>query len=265
MRLPFLLALTCTFGVANTLTNPSFGQTPTNCNYSQTAPYTTPTCPVIGDPLQFDIQSISVSVVGDSVTATIDFNYGGGQSLAPFTDGNVKLQPGDLFFFDPSDPNQVNLYGVALNSSRPGSHYNFTAGDLYQLGGNITVETAKTALGNPSGAYYRPTEPVLMVDNVGTPVPAGIGNGVSVTTLGNGKTAAEYAVTVQFAASPGLQSLLQSGSVGVSFASADCGNAVLSGVITGFTPTPEPEGAVLMGLGIGLIGVARYWRRKSAR
>src|ERR1035438_2840867 len=125
MRLSYILLFTGTLGFANTIANPSFGQPETNCTYSHSAPYTTPTCPVIGDPLKFDIQSISVSAVGNTVTATIDFNYGGGSSLAPFTDGSVKLQPGDLMFFDPSAPSQKQQYRVALYRSRPNTLNNF--------------------------------------------------------------------------------------------------------------------------------------------
>jgi hypothetical protein len=261
MRLSLTLIFTCTLGVANTLTNPSFGQPETNCNYTTTAPYTTATCPVIGNPIDFDIQSISVSVVGSTVTATIDFNYGGSSSLAPYQDGSIQLQPGDLLFYDPSDPNQIQ-FGVAIDSTRPGSQYNFISGDLYQIGGNISLESAETALGNPD-AYYRRSEQVLMVDNTGTPAVAGTGDGVNVVSLGNGKTAAEYAVTVQFNAPSSFLALIQNGELGVAFSSADCGNAVLTGNVG--VPTPEPEGAALMGLGIGMIGAAGYWRKRSSR
>jgi hypothetical protein len=255
--------------VASTIENPTFGQPETNCAYSQTAPYTTSTCPVIGNPLEFDIQSISISLAGDTVSATIDFNYGGGQSLAPFMDGGVQLQPGDLFFYSSSDPTQQNQYGVALTSSRPGSQNSFIAGDLYQIGGAISLETAATALGDPD-AYYRVTQQVLMVDNAGTPNPAATGNGVNVAALGNGASSAEYAVTVQFSAPTGLVNLFQSGSIGVDFAAADCGNAVLDGSAGGFvttnaSPAPEPEGALLMGLGFGIILVVRYLRKRMSR
>ena len=253
---------TGTLAMANTLTNPTFGQAETNCNYTAAAPYTTSTCPVIGDPTKFDIESISVTVVGTDVTATIDFNYGGNSSLASYKDGKLSLQPGDLLFFDPSDPNQQQ-FGVAIDSSRPDSKYSFIAGDLYQIGGNISLETAKTALGNPA-AFYRPTEQVLMIDNTQTPTPAGTGDGVTVTALGNGTTAADYAVTVQFQASKTFLGLIQNSQIGVAFSAADCGNAVLSGNV-GVVATPEPEGAALMGLGIALIGAAGYWRKKSSR
>jgi hypothetical protein len=261
MRLSLVLIFTGTFAMANTLTNPTFGQTETNCNYTTAAPYTTSTCPVIGDPAKFDIESISVTVAGTSVTATIDFNYGGSSSLAPYKDGNITLQPGDLLFYDPSDPNQMK-FGVAIDSSRPDSKYSFIAGDLYQIGGDISLETAQTALGNPV-AFYRLSEQVLMVDNKSKPTPAGIGDGVTVTSLGNGTTAADYAVTVQFTASSAFLNLIQNGQLGVAFSAADCGNAVLSGDVG--VATPEPDGATLMGLGIALIGFAGYWRKKSSR
>jgi hypothetical protein len=267
MRLSLILIFSGALSFANTLTNSTFGQPETNCNYTQTAPYTTPTCPVIGAPSEFNIESISVTVAGDNVTATIDFNYGGGQSLAPFVDGNVTLQPGDLFFYDPTDPTQKLLYGVAVDSTRPHSNP-FIAGDLYQLGGNVSVETAASALNNPN-AYYRPTDPVLMTDTNGTPSVAGIGDGVKVAPLGNGTTAADYSVTLQFTAPQAFVDLFQNGSIGVDFASADCGNAILEGNTVGTTTNnsaaPEPQDATLMALGIGLMAAAGYWRKKSTR
>ena len=103
------LLLGCVTGQADTIYD-TFGQSQAGgCNNSLSPPYTT--CDVIGNPALFDIQQATVEVADGWAAVTIYFNYGGGITLQPFTDG-VQLAVGDLFFYAPSDPADY-LYGLS--------------------------------------------------------------------------------------------------------------------------------------------------------
>ncbi|SPF44605.1 hypothetical protein SBA4_3240001 [Candidatus Sulfopaludibacter sp. SbA4] len=196
---------------------------------------------------------------------TLYFNYGGGSSLSGFNDG-VNLQVGDLFFYDPAnpqtsayDPNNAYpeyLYGVPLTN-----HGGMTAGDLYQISNYNSLVTADDLINN-SGYYYRRTQPVWMP--AGETL-AGAGNGVSVADYGNGVSNALYAVTVQASIPSSFLNLISDGQIGIGFESATCGNDVLVGSVTVGNPggnVPEPETFGMLGAGIGLIGCG-VWRRKK--
>src|ERR1039458_10382945 len=233
---------------ANTLIDP-FGQSQSNCNLSTQAPYST--CDVIGNEMRYDIQASTFTTSGGTSTVTIYLNSGAVKNvnnqltLGSFSDSGLTLIPGDIFFYnpntvyDPSDPNTIQYlqYGIALTN-----HGSFTAGGLYSITGGISTETAQAALN--SGDYYRRDETVLMTGS-GTPVSTGT---VSVaSTGGNGVTGAQYVITVTVSTS-GLASLESNGQIGLLFASADCGNDVIQGVV-GQTPEPGPALMVLTGLG----------------
>ncbi|HEY2018879.1 MAG TPA: hypothetical protein VGH38_35485, partial [Bryobacteraceae bacterium] len=98
--------------IAGTITDP-FHQAQTNCNYNQGPSFSS--CDVIGDPMKFDIEKADVQLNGNFIDVALFFNYGGGASLSPFDDG-VHLQVGDLFFYDPANP-QTSSYDP--NNSYP--------------------------------------------------------------------------------------------------------------------------------------------------
>ena len=108
MRAILFLLAGCVTCQASTIYDAFNQSQASGCNYSLSAPFTS--CDVIGDPALFDIQKADVHIADGSATVTIYFNYGGGINLQPFNDG-VQLAVGDLFFYDPSDPNSY-LYGV---------------------------------------------------------------------------------------------------------------------------------------------------------
>ena len=164
MRLVLLVLFTGVVGFAATITNPCFGTTNSSCSPDPT---------VVGNYLFFDVQSISVTASGNTVTATLDFDYDDGgatinnasgqQNLAPFSYGGVQLETGDLFFYDPSLPsfgtyqscennaagnsNQGNCVTVPTSSSLGAGlvldgSTNLTTGGLYDIGGTVSVESA---------------------------------------------------------------------------------------------------------------------------
>jgi hypothetical protein len=260
MRIAKLLLL-CGIGLgvcsATTIVNPTFGPSDPN---------------VIGNPFFFDVQSISVTFGGGFVTVSLSFNYDNGfdNTLAPFAFGAFTLQPADLFFYNPADPNTF-LYGVAMSSTRPGSIASFTPGALYGItgtgpnGDGITTENVATALNIPLSSNDANSKlTILMVDNTGVskaPV-LNAGNGISITSGGNGSTVGEITATVKFAdVFTGNSAIVLNGKIGVEFASADCGNSFLMGTIP--VTTPEPETWAMFGIGTMLLGLG-LWRRNRS-
>jgi hypothetical protein len=219
------------------------------CNYSFASPYST--CDVIGNPALFDIQQATVEVANGWATVTIDFNYGGGITLQPFTDG-IPLAVGDLFFYAPSDPGNY-LYGVPLSS-----HGGFTADSLYQVGGNTTLLTADDIIDN-TGYYYRRNQDVWLGGS-GTPETAGLP--VQVVDYGNGVSNALYSATLEFPVSADfVASVIQNGQIGISFASAYCANDVLEGTTSA---APEPGMFPLLAAGMVMLAGFGMLRRKRA-
>ena len=150
---------------------------------------------------------------------------------------------------------QYLRYGVPLQN-----HGSFIAGNLYDITGGIGTETAQQAL-NDNSDYYRRNEVALM-DGSGSA--AATGNGVTVANHGDGTTSALYAVTVSFPVTPDFMALVADNQIGILFSSADCGNDVIQGAAL-VAPTPEPSPAVLMVAGVGLLGAALVWRKRTGR
>jgi len=220
------------------------------CNYSLAPPFST--CDVIGNPALFDIQKASVEIANDWATATIYFNYGGGSTLQPFTDG-IPLAVGDLFFYAPSDPGNY-LYGVPLYS-----HGGFTADNLYLVGGDTTLLTADNIIDN-TGYYYRRTQDVWLG---GSGSPETIGLPVQVVDYGNGVSNALYAATLEFPVSADfMSSAIQNGQIGIAFSSAYCGNDVLEGTTSA---SPEPGMFPLLAAGTAMLAGFGALRRKRAQ
>jgi hypothetical protein len=193
-----------------------------------------------------------VHVADGWATVTIDFNYGGGITLQPFTDG-IPLAVGDLFFYAPSDPGNY-LYGVPLSS-----HGGFTADSLYKVGGDTTLLTADAIIGN-TGYYYRRDQDVWLGGS-GTPETTGLP--VQVANYGDGVSNALYAVTLEFPVSADFTaSVIQNDQIGIAFASADCGNDVLAGSTDA---APEPGMFPLLAGGSALLLVSGILRRKRAQ
>jgi hypothetical protein len=220
------------------------------CSYSFAPPYSN--CDVIGDPALYDIQKASVEIADNWATVTIYFNYGGGITLQPFDDG-IELSVGDLFFYAPSDPGSY-LYGVPLSS-----HGAFTADDLYRVGGDTTLLTADDIIHN-TGYYYRRDQDVWLG---GSGRPETIGLPVQVVDYGDGVSNALYAATLEFPVPADfVTSVIQNGQIGMSFASAFCGNDVLEGTTDA---APEPGVFPLLAGGAAMLAGFGMLRRRRAQ
>lgn len=270
---------------AGTITD-TFNQTQQSCGYSATPPYGQ--CDVMGDEKLYDIQSASVTVNSSTraTTITLDSNLGGVASnsgtlsLNSFSDPDVpqlNLTPGAIFFYASSNdsavgsfvnPNLTNFanpqaniepyltYAVPLVSD---PSHNLVAGNLYLVNTSTGIETAQQALNNNGSAYYRNNLPVLFTS--GTLVATG--NGVNVSTLGNGN--AEYQISLGFTAPAGTVFTDGSGKVGLLWSSADCGNDYIQGDITTGTPTPEPSSFILLLSGGGLVALSAFARKRATK
>ena len=249
MRFILFLLLGCVVCQAGTVYDTFHQSQAGGCGYSFTPPYST--CDVIGNPALFDIQQATVAVADNWATVTINFNYGGGITLQPYTDG-IQLAVGDLFFYAPSDPGNY-LYGVPLSS-----HGGFTADNLYQVGGPTTLLTADAIINN-TGYYYRRNQDVWLG---GSGSPETIGLPVQVVNYGDGLSNALYAATLQFPVSTDfVASVIQNGTIGIEFASAYCGNDVLQGTTQA---TPESGTFPLLALGAAMLAISTVLRRKRA-
>jgi hypothetical protein len=265
MRLLVLfLTLSLAMVSATTLLDPFHASS--NCNYSTTrsinGDYSN--CDVIGTMANYDIQRATVYFGSNNATVQLFLDSGAVQTtgsslyLGGFHDANDDLVPGDLFFYDPALPynpldssSSANLkFGVPLED-----HGGFLAGNLYGIGGNVGTETAFAAL-NGSGDYYRRDMPVLMT---GEPENT-LGSGTVTVTNYLGGMNAQYEVTVSFSFGDDFKNLLNTGQIGLLFASADCANDVIQGIVPGAVPEPQPP--VLIGFGLAMIAGVYAWRRR---
>ena len=208
------------------------------------------------DRVYFDIQQAVITVSGTTVSVSLSFDYGtGNTNLNQFTDAGVALNVGDLFFTSAGQ----DVYVAPLQS-----HSGLTAGDLYSVGTNGT-QTAQTVLGNPTGVIYRNSS-VVWGDSNDSLVETG---SESIVASGSdGTTVPKFNVTLSFsdaavaalAADAGNESTF-----GIYFASATCANDIIVGdgsISNAATPEPMSLGLVSFGL-VGALVWGR--RRKQAR
>jgi hypothetical protein len=286
--------ITAAIGSAGTLTD-TFGQSQgsgpgCNNNYNYTS---SGACDVIGADNLFDIQKASVTVDSNNLaTVTLYSNLGGvsGSTLNGYTDGSIKLLAGDLFFYSAAsitattavgnfvDPKVTDFANPTTNiepyltyAVPLVSHDNLTVGDLYKVASG-SIETASQALATNNTAsslgnsVYRNNLPTLFT--AGTNQDQGKTQySETVTSTGDNGTntgtnpGALYAVTLKFWVPSSFTALESStGSIGILWSSADCGNDFIQG-----TTTPEPSSFALLLGGAMLIAGSVFARRSAAR
>jgi hypothetical protein len=286
--------ITAAIGSAGTLTD-TFGQSqgsgPGGCNnnYNYTS---SGACDVIGATNLFDIQKASVTVDSNNLaTVTLYSNLGGvsGSKLTGYTDGSINLLAGDLFFYAASNNTAVgNFVDQVTDFANPKaniepyltyavplvSHDNLTVGDLYQVASG-SIETASQALATNNSAsslnnsVYRNNLPTLFT--AGTNQDQGKTQySETVTSTGDNGTntganpGALYAVTLKFWVPSSFTALESStGTIGILWSSADCGNDFIQGTVG--TSTPEPSSFALLLGGAMLIAGSVFARRSAAR
>ena len=241
---------------------------------------------VVGDRLFFDIKSADMQMSGNQAVVTLLLNYGGaGQhTLASYHDLVFWLNPGDLLFYDPSDPNlplSMARYAVPLVShdqmvigdNNQMYQDKLKAGSLYAVGGDIVVRNSSALFasqGQSTAGYEIRPDALILANYIGGGTPSALTSGGTtlVNPYGDGSTNPFLEVTAQFTASAGFMKMItdNNNKLGFSFASATCGNDVISGVFSlpagDTSPTPEPPASLLLAAGAGVIGLVRAFRGK---
>ena len=210
--------------------------------------------PVVGDPLFFAIQNLSLqgpdSGTGGPFSLVINTNYAvplpGSPDVVPSFVFNTfaTLQLGDLLIEQGG-----NFFGVVMSP-----HDGYVAGDVYQSDG-FALST-----------FFNPGIPVSLNPG-GTQV--GSGTVSAAPNLGcvgfdNGKTnCAEFRITETFTLNPGVVLINLNNPFLVMMSSATCANGILMLEENG--GVPEPASVWLIALGVAGILIRRlYAGRRSA-
>lgn len=209
---------------------------------------------VIGLLSKFDLDRVIFNNLGGGAFRfSIFMNYNNGDTtLSGINLGSwiPVLYPGDILLSTGSSYYAIPL--ISHTNSGPGSG-GLSAGHLYAVNGFLT---ARTVLGNPSSAIYRPDHAVWGDANGALQLGTG-----SVTATAVGGSAIQVDVNFSTTDSSFLDDVLNG--IAVMFASATCGNDVLEGRIPE-SATPEPVTYALIGAGLTAIGLARKFRGPSA-
>jgi hypothetical protein len=218
---------------------------------------------VVGDLLNYDIQSASIGLVQNDVLVNIFLNFAT-DNLSGFTEPflpNNPLYPGDLLFSAPSAGANVFAFGIPV-----ADHGYFQAGKLYAVGNGVSVANARTALGDPP-AGYRPDQPVWLASS-GPVAPVAMGS-VAVLVLGNdGYSAPKLDVRIQFPRTDEFLAAFRTtdgvaAPVVFTYSSAICGNDVITGAWN-MPAAPEPASAAFLAGGVCALAALKFRKRSRA-
>jgi hypothetical protein len=226
---------------------------------------------VIGNSLQFDAESVRVTVTGATLTLDIRTNFGNA-ALTSMWD-HVRLDVGDVFF----TVNGNYAYGIPLHyhNGPAGGPWGerLLAGHVYAIdNADQALMTARQVLHNDPWFSYRPDEIVWMMDNGGVrDVTAGKPSlQVSGLAGNDGINGPLWDILVTTSLPAGLFSSPVD-QYGLHWAVSTGGNDIVNGALDfGFGGTqgaaaivvaaPEP-GTWYLVIGAVLVGVARLVRR----
>jgi hypothetical protein len=221
---------------------------------------------VIGNPLQFDAQSVQVTAGSGTLTIDIRTNFDN-PNLYSFRDTGVRLDIGDLFF----TVNGNYAYGIPLayHNGPAGGPWGdrLYAGHIYEIDDPSTaLMTARQVLHDPMYVNYRPDAIVWMMDDGGvTDVTTGTPTVQVLPIAGdNGVNGPLYDIRVKTSLPAGLFSS-PTDVYGLSFAVATCGNDMVQGRLNfpslgaagASGSVPEPGTLYLM-TGAALVGLSRF-------
>ncbi|MEO8027734.1 MAG: hypothetical protein ABI823_14725 [Bryobacteraceae bacterium] len=228
---------------------------------------------VIGDPRSFDIQFANVLITPSTTTVELRFNFGavGGSTLDAFQySWSPWLSVGDLLFVENGAPKwgvPLADHAGSLNGG-PDSNLLF-AGQMYEVLNGGGWYTAREALNDPPNNIYRYDSPVWLRDANGSLSASGFAGFVNVDYLGgDGLVTPRFSVIVTVPTPTELYLAFQSGGLSFSFASATCGNDIISGFLdpafdVGAGANPEPSTWILAAT--GLLAIIRTKRGRRAR
>jgi len=193
---------------------------------------------VVGDPTKFDITQLrftGFNSATNTFTAKVNFNYGGGSSLASFDIGWGPLNVGDLLI-----SNGTNRYFVPL-VGRTGA----TVGNLYSTTSYLTAQDLVTNAGRPTSAVWGNTTGAVQIG----------GGTVSAVPVGGPADPNKLEVTLNFVGNAAFINNFANSTV--SFASATCANDIITGVIPANAPIPEPGTWAMLSAGLAAVGLLR--------
>jgi len=283
--------------IIGTITNSKYGTNPTTSDVYNAASNPNGVIADRGYITNFEIKdailSSSTNGCGGSacISLEVQFDYGfasgiTGSTLPTYQDAGLNLNVGDVLFYDPSGtvqygievaPTPHAMYTVAgagtltsNYSKATGSNSTLTQGTLYSInnGGGASrpgVLTAQQALTSsqtvPSGETYRPNTAVW-INDVKSSSTADYSITIAPDHTGGQNSANPLTdVTVTFLTAnlpTGFLTGLEQRTLGLSFASADCANDVISG-----TFTPEPSSLALAAGGLLLAGIGLLRRKRA--
>ncbi len=236
-------------------------------------PFNTNNGDVVGDTREFDIQKAEIEVGRALTTVSLFYNFGPGNStLNSFAVDSIRLDTGDIFF----TLGGAYAYGVPLLSHAGSTNGGTTggmveAGHVYQVNNSGGTMTARQALHDPA-AQYRPEQVVWLRNAAGSLTDLTSANPGTITILplgSDGVNSPKFQVNLSVSTPDALYQDYVGGLLGVSFASATCGNDVIAAAL-GFPPQPQmqsetAEPAPLLLAVTGLAGIGWLRRRKSSR
>jgi hypothetical protein len=222
---------------------------------------------VIGDPRSFDIEYAKISLTSSVITIELGFNFGlfDQTSLTAFRDPwSPWLSVGDVLFYQSDVPKfgiPVADHAGSLNGG-PDSNLLF-AGQMYEIQNREGWMAAHEALNDAPNVYYRFDSPVWLRDSDGSLTTVGFPGFVNVTySGGDGTLASRYNVTLTVATPLDLYAMYEANQLSFSFASATCGNDIVSGFLdpslsVDQAGTPEPSSWMLALTGMAALAVLK--------
>lgn len=239
---------------------------------------------VIGELAKFDAQKIVINELSPvELDLSIFTNFGDNSAaMNPFLVG-AWLNAGDLLFsvagqFKYGVPIQSRAKGQGSANGRRNTDPNqklavdgesLSAGTLYEIGAGFAADkkgllTAKSVLEIGSGANYRPSDFVWLqqVDSSASPGFQGTLTALSSGTVtvaslpGNPHLRVDISVPMP----AGFYQDALTGTMGLQWATATCGNDLIQGSLA--STVPEPSTFAMIGLGFLVAG---WWGRKNLR